>query len=83
MSSSVSFTAAQIAEKLHGEVVGDGSVQLTSFAPADSAKVGDLTFVPRNNHTLALLNKARLVPFSSARRSSPQRRSSFVCRTLG
>ena len=38
------FTAAQIAERLRGEVLGDGSVQLTGFAPADCARAGDLTF---------------------------------------
>jgi UDP-3-O-[3-hydroxymyristoyl] glucosamine N-acyltransferase len=47
MSVSISFTAAQIAEQLHGEVIGDGSAQLTGFAPADSAKVGDLTFAEK------------------------------------
>jgi UDP-3-O-[3-hydroxymyristoyl] glucosamine N-acyltransferase len=40
----MSFTAAQIAEKLHGEVTGDGSVQLTGLAPADRARTGELTF---------------------------------------
>jgi UDP-3-O-[3-hydroxymyristoyl] glucosamine N-acyltransferase len=40
----MSFTAAQIAEKLHGEVTGDGSVQLTGLAPADRARSGELTF---------------------------------------
>jgi UDP-3-O-[3-hydroxymyristoyl] glucosamine N-acyltransferase len=38
------FTAAQIAEQLQGEVLGDSSVQLTGFAPADCARAGDLTF---------------------------------------
>ena len=38
------FTAAQIAEHLQGQVVGDGSICLTGFAPAGSAKLGDLTF---------------------------------------
>ena len=38
------FTAAQIAEELDGEVVGDGSTPLTGFAPASAAKPGDLTF---------------------------------------
>ena len=40
----MSFTAAQIAETLQGEVVGDGSVQLTGLAPADRARAGELTF---------------------------------------
>ncbi|MGO8700051.1 MAG: UDP-3-O-(3-hydroxymyristoyl)glucosamine N-acyltransferase [Limisphaerales bacterium] len=38
------FTAAQIAKELEGEVVGDGSTPLTGFAPANAAKRGDLTF---------------------------------------
>jgi UDP-3-O-[3-hydroxymyristoyl] glucosamine N-acyltransferase len=38
------FTAAEIAERLQGEVRGDGSVILTGFAPADRAQPGDLTF---------------------------------------
>jgi UDP-3-O-[3-hydroxymyristoyl] glucosamine N-acyltransferase len=38
------YTAAEIAAHLEGEVVGDGSVVLTGFAPAASAKPGDLTF---------------------------------------
>jgi UDP-3-O-[3-hydroxymyristoyl] glucosamine N-acyltransferase len=40
----MSFTAAQIAEKLKGELAGDGSVQLTGLAPADCARAGELTF---------------------------------------
>src|SRR4051794_10604033 len=40
----MSFTAAQIAKDLGGEVLGDGSLALTGFAPATSAKPGDLTF---------------------------------------
>ena len=38
------FTAAEIARHVQGEVLGDRSVQLNSFAPADSARPGDLTF---------------------------------------
>jgi UDP-3-O-[3-hydroxymyristoyl] glucosamine N-acyltransferase len=38
------ITAAQLAKKLEGEVQGDGSVVLTGFAPAVSARAGDLTF---------------------------------------
>lgn len=38
------FTAAQIAEKLKGEVIGDGSIEITGLAPADRARAGDLTF---------------------------------------
>jgi UDP-3-O-[3-hydroxymyristoyl] glucosamine N-acyltransferase len=38
------FTAAEIAHKIQGEVVGDGALRLTGFAPADRAQPGDLTF---------------------------------------
>jgi len=40
----MSYTAAQIAQKLKGEVIGDGSVEITGLAPADSARAGELTF---------------------------------------
>ena len=53
MSFSISFTAAQIADQLQGEVVGDGSVRLTGFAPADSAKAGDLTFAEKPTYFAA------------------------------
>lgn len=38
------FTAAEIAKYLQGEVLGDASVVLNTFAPADRAQPGDLTF---------------------------------------
>lgn len=38
------FTAAQLAQQIGAEVIGDGSVQLTGFAPADCAQPGHLTF---------------------------------------
>jgi len=38
------FTAAQVAEKLRAEIVGDGSVEITGLAPADRARAGELTF---------------------------------------
>jgi len=38
------FTAAEIARHLQGEVVGDSATVLNSFAPADRAQAGDLTF---------------------------------------
>lgn len=40
----MTFTAAEIAKELNGQVLGDASVQLTGFAPATAAKAGDLTF---------------------------------------
>ena len=41
------ITAAQIAEQLRGEVLGDSSVQLTGFASAAAAQAGDLTFADK------------------------------------
>lgn len=38
------FTAAEIAKYLQGEVLGDPATVLNTFAPADRAQVGDLTF---------------------------------------
>jgi UDP-3-O-[3-hydroxymyristoyl] glucosamine N-acyltransferase len=40
----MSFTVAEIARQLGGEVVGDPSVVVQRFAPADRAQPGDLTF---------------------------------------
>jgi UDP-3-O-[3-hydroxymyristoyl] glucosamine N-acyltransferase len=37
-------TAADIATHLGGEVVGDAAISIQGFAPADSARAGDLTF---------------------------------------
>ena len=40
----MAYTATEIARHLDGQVLGDGSVTITGFAPADRAKPGDLTF---------------------------------------
>ena len=44
------ITAAELAQRLHGEVLGDGSVSLTGFAPADTARAGDLTFAENEDY---------------------------------
>lgn len=44
------FTAAEIAGQLQGEVRGDASTVLTGFAPADSARAGDLTFAENESY---------------------------------
>jgi UDP-3-O-[3-hydroxymyristoyl] glucosamine N-acyltransferase len=49
----MTITAAQIAEQLRGEVLGDGSVQLSGFAPADCAQAGDLTFADKEAYFAA------------------------------
>ena len=41
------FTASQIAERLNGEVIGDGSIELSGLAAADFAAQGDLTFAEK------------------------------------
>ena len=38
------FTTAQLAQQLGAELVGDGSIEITSFAPAETAQAGCLTF---------------------------------------
>ena len=64
----MSFTAAQIAEQLQGEVLGDSSVRLTGFAPADCARVGDLTFAEKEAYFAAAEQSlATAVLVSSAR----------------
>jgi UDP-3-O-[3-hydroxymyristoyl] glucosamine N-acyltransferase len=47
------LTASQIAEQIHGEVVGDGSVELIGLAPAECAKSGDLTFAEKESYFAA------------------------------
>ena len=44
------FTAQDVANHLSGTVSGDGTLKLTGFAPADSAKSGDLTFAENDSY---------------------------------
>ncbi len=44
------YTAADIAQLLGGQVLGDGSLVLKGFAPADRAQPGDLTFAENENY---------------------------------
>src|SRR6185295_14712218 len=44
------FTAAQLAQELGAELVGDGSMPLTGFAPADRAQAGHLTFAENDDY---------------------------------
>src|SRR5512140_2857119 len=44
------FTAAEIAQHLGGQVIGDDSLSLKGFAPADRAQPGDLTFAENENY---------------------------------
>ena len=49
----MTFTAALLAERLGGEVIGDGSVLLTGFTSADRACAGDLTFAEKDTYFAA------------------------------
>jgi len=44
------LTAAEIAKQIDGEVLGEGSMTLTGFAPADKARAGDLTFAENQTY---------------------------------
>lgn len=44
------FTAAEIAKLLGAEVIGDASLAIKGFAPADRAQPGDLTFAENENY---------------------------------
>ena len=44
------FTAAEIARHLGGEVIGDATLSLKGFAPADRAQPGELTFAENENY---------------------------------
>jgi UDP-3-O-[3-hydroxymyristoyl] glucosamine N-acyltransferase len=46
----MSFTTAQIAKLLGGQVVGDRNAPLRNFAPAESAQKGDLTFAENEDY---------------------------------
>ncbi|SPE59579.1 UDP-3-O-acylglucosamine N-acyltransferase [Verrucomicrobia bacterium] len=46
----MSFTAAEIATLIGGEVLGDPSLVITGFAPADRARPGDLTFAENESY---------------------------------
>jgi UDP-3-O-[3-hydroxymyristoyl] glucosamine N-acyltransferase len=46
----MTFTTAEIAKHLEGEVIGDAAATLTGFAPAANAKPGDLTFAENEDY---------------------------------
>lgn len=58
-------TASQIAGQVNGEVLGDGSMEITGLAPANAARPGDLTFAEKESYFAAAeasLASAILVP---------------------
>lgn len=80
------LTAAEIARELGGEVLGDGSLQLTGFAPASSARPGDLTFAENESYFMRAEQSAAAAilvdgPFSSQSKTIirvPQARIAFA-----
>lgn len=69
----MTLTITQIAERVRGEVVGDGSTQITGFSSADAARAGDLTFADKEAYfAVAEQSKAAAIlvngPFTSARK---------------
>ncbi len=46
----MTYTAADIAKHLQGDVLGDSTVPLAGFAPADAARPGDLTFAENEDY---------------------------------
>jgi UDP-3-O-[3-hydroxymyristoyl] glucosamine N-acyltransferase len=49
----MTITASKLAKHLNGEVVGDGSIELSGFAMADRARAGDLTFAEKDSFVAA------------------------------
>lgn len=80
------FTASEIARHVQGEVLGDGSVVLSGFAPAESARSGDLTFAENEAYFVRAKQSAASAvlvdgPFSSAKKvliRVPQARVAFA-----
>jgi UDP-3-O-[3-hydroxymyristoyl] glucosamine N-acyltransferase len=67
------LTAADIAKQLQGEVVGDGTVPITGFAPADAARSGDLTFAESEAYfAQAQQSAASAILVSAEAKSSPK-----------
>jgi UDP-3-O-[3-hydroxymyristoyl] glucosamine N-acyltransferase len=68
------FTAAEIARHLGGEVIGDPTLSLKGFAPADRAQPGDLTFAENENYFARAEQSAASAiivdgPFTSTRKT--------------
>jgi len=49
----MTFTATYLAERLSGEVIGDGETLLSGFTSAEFARAGDLTFAEKDRYLAA------------------------------
>jgi UDP-3-O-[3-hydroxymyristoyl] glucosamine N-acyltransferase len=66
-------TASEIAKYLEGEVIGDGHAVLNSFAPADRAQPGDLTFAENEIFFVRAEQSAATAIIADKRFSSTQK----------
>ena len=66
-------TASEIAKHLEGEVVGDGNAVLNSFATADRAQSGDLTFAENEDFFARAEQSAATAIIADNRFSSTQK----------
>ena len=69
----MSFTAADIARIVQGEILGDGNIPLTGLSSSDTARTGDLTFAEKEPQFLtAEQGEAAAIlapsPFTSSRK---------------
>ncbi len=69
----MNFTVAEIAKHLDGEVVGNATAILKGFAPADSARPGDLTFA-ENEDFFARAEKSAATAIIAEKRFSPAKK---------
>ncbi len=67
------FTTAEIAKLVGGEVVGDASATLKSFAPAERAQPGDLTFAENEDYFVRAEQSAATAIIAEKRFSSAKK----------
>ena len=66
----MSFTTAEIAKRVDGEVLGDGTAVLNGFATADNAKSGDLIFAENAEYFAAAEKSAATAIIAGKEHSS-------------
>lgn len=66
----MSFTIAEIAKHLHGEVLGDGAAVITGFAAAEHARPGDLTFAESADYFAAAEKSAAVAVIADGKFAS-------------
>jgi UDP-3-O-[3-hydroxymyristoyl] glucosamine N-acyltransferase len=69
----MTFTTAEIAKQLQGEVLGDATATLTGFAHATSAKPGDLTFA-ENEEYFALAEQSAATAIIADKRFASEKK---------